>query len=162
MNNTRLTRIELFAFNTRPSFLHGTESSGCWYGVLKLTCGEHISYGECILCAGDNAVDLIKWGSFLKTASHCTIEEALELIRLHGREWTPNQRALLKNALESMKQSIQLLPVIVSGAGRYERRDNTYLHRAQPRLLKIMQDKRNLDMDPSLLFDESVSYYSLL
>ncbi|WP_342565590.1 hypothetical protein NST84_10910 [Paenibacillus sp. FSL R7-0345] len=100
MINDRLSRIELFAFSSRPSFMHHSEPYGCWYGVLKLTCGKQICYSDCVLCAGDHAVDLIKWGSFLKGICHCTIEEADDYVRLHGREWTPDQLILLKAALE--------------------------------------------------------------
>ncbi|MEC0167330.1 hypothetical protein [Paenibacillus graminis] len=160
MSNSKLSRIELFAFDTRPSFIHGSEPSGCWYGVLKLTCGQQISYGKCILCAGDNAVDLIKWGSFLKHIRNCTIEEAFELIRLHGQEWAPNQSKLLQAALDNMLQTGQLRTKVVAGAGRYEHRANTCLSSREPVLHYIKQFKSHLDS--SLLFNESVYYYSLV
>lgn len=160
MNNSRLSRIELFAFDTRPSFMHGSEPSGCWYGVLKLTCGQQISYGKCILCAGDNAVDLVKWGSFLKNIRNSTIEEAFELIRLHGQEWAPNQRNLLHAALDNMLQTGQLRMKIAAGAGRYEHRINSFLPSREPVLHYTKQSKS--PPDSSILFNESVSYYSLV
>jgi hypothetical protein len=160
MNNARLSRIELFAFNTRPSFLSGSESSGCWYGVLKLTCGRQTGYGECILCADDNAVDLIKWGSYLKSLRHCSIEEAFEVVSLHGLEWAPNQRTLLQAALDSMLQTGHHRTQIAAGAGRFDQRLNICYSSIEPVLPPIQQVKRQLK--PSLLFEESVCYYSLV
>ena len=160
MNNARLSRIELFAFNTRPSFLSGSESSGCWYGVLKLTCGRQISYGECILCADDNAVDLIKWGSFLKNVRNCTVEEALEITRLHGQEWAPSQWTLLQAALDSMLQTRYLRAKTAAGTGRNGLRGNAYSSSADslPHDIKYAQGH----LSPAQLFGESVSYFSLV
>lgn len=160
MDNTRLSRIELFAFNTRPSFMHRLEPSGCWYGVLKLTCGEQISYGECILCADDNAVDLIKWGSYLKPMRHCTVEEAFGLIQLHEQEWAPNQRTLLQSALASIHQAGQLRSEITAGASRNEYRINTCYPGTESASQGIHQAEDQ--PDSSLLFEEAVAYYSLL
>ncbi|CAM4291751.1 hypothetical protein [Paenibacillus typhae] len=137
MINNRLSRIELFAFSSRPSFMHHSEPYGCWYGVLKLTCGQQICYSDCVLCAGDHGVDLIKWGSFLKGICHCTIEEAADYVRLHGREWNADQLILLKTALDSMFISTGHIPM-KSGDGA-----DSYLN-------------------PATLITEAVSYYSLL
>lgn len=160
MSNARLSRIELFSFHNCPSFLQENEVSGCWFGVLKLTCGEQISYGVSILCAGDNAVDLIKWGAFLKSVRHCTVEEALGQLHLHGQEWAPNQRILLQTALENILQAQQLQLKTVGTGGRTEHRHHASLagiERAQP---YMKGEERG--PDPSLLFKESVAYYSLV
>ncbi|MBP2112793.1 hypothetical protein [Paenibacillus silagei] len=155
MINARLSRIELFAFSCRPSFMHISEPYGCWYGVLKLTFGGQISYGNCILCAGDNAVDLIKWGSFLKEICHCTVEEATEYVRMHGQEWAPNQLNMIKTALDSMFiQNDQIRMKVGAGSERYRHQ------RTEQRIHSINTAKSHLN--PTILFAESVSYYSLL
>lgn len=161
MDNTRLSRIELFAFHTRPAFMHRLEPSGCWYGMLKLTCGEQISYGECILCADDNAVDLIKWGAFLKPMRHCTVEEAAGLIQQHEQEWAPNQQALLQSALAGMLQTRQLRTEITAGASRKEYRIYSCIAGTEAAPPHGIHESEN-PPDSAMLFEAAVAYYSLL
>lgn len=85
MNSDRLSRIELFAFDTRPSFARKPVLAGSVYLVLRLTCGEQVYYGECVVTMNGKALDLIKWGAFLLSIHHSSLEELLMEVRLHGQ-----------------------------------------------------------------------------
>ncbi|ASA20152.1 hypothetical protein [Paenibacillus donghaensis] len=119
MNSARLSRIELFAFDNRPSFAHRSIQNGCWYLVLRLTSGEHISYGECVVPMNGEAIDLIKWGAFLRSIHRSTLEEAFQTMQQMKQEWTSSQLSLLQSALSGMLNAQYPRLTVAAGSARH-------------------------------------------
>lgn len=156
MDSSRFTRIELFAFHTRPSFLYSPIQSGCWYLILRLTCGEKISYGECMVAMNRKSIDLIKWGDFLRDIRSSTLKEAFEVMNQQRHKWSPFQLTLLQSALTGMLQNQYSWLDIALGSH--------YTHNYGPcnkgsyyRTLRSCDDVMS-----NRLFDESIAYFSLI
>ncbi len=160
MNSDRVMRIELFAFDTRPSFANRPTRAGSMYLILRLTCGEQVSYGECVIFKGGQVTDLIKWGAFLKCIHHATLEEVLMTLRLHEKEWTTNQQVLLQSALFNLLQARYPRLKIAAGSARNEH----HIALSIPHTASMIYSTNRCyeDLNLSQLFDESVSYYSIL
>ncbi|RCX23759.1 hypothetical protein DFP94_1011361 [Fontibacillus phaseoli] len=159
MNSARISRIELFAFDAKPSFTKKPQQPGCLYLVLRLSCGEQISYGECVVPKKDNGMDLIKWGAFLRCIRFATLEEGFMAVRFHEREWTTSQLELLQSALSGLQQPwSHRFKIAVGSAGQvYE------VPSPIPRTwLSFPLNQQSGDWSLSRLIDESVSYFSLL
>lgn len=105
MDNSRLSHIELFAFDTNPSFTDRFVVPGSLYLLLRLTCGEQTCYGECVISPDGHQFDVTKWGVYLRCIHHSTAQESWKTLRLHEEEWTPGQVALLQSALSGMDEA---------------------------------------------------------
>ncbi|MBT2288919.1 hypothetical protein J7E73_07140 [Paenibacillus albidus] len=160
MNSGRLSRIELFAFDKQPSFAYRSIRTGCLYLVLRLTCGEQVSYGECEVSMQGKTIDLIKWGSFLRCIRRSTLEEALMTMGDQRQNWTSSQLVLLQSALSGMLRARSPQLQIASGSARYEHQLNVPVPHAISMSYPMNQHIGHLNV--SLLFDESISYCSLL
>lgn len=161
MNQIKLSRIELFAFDSPPSFLYGAEQADpCNYGVLKLTCGNQSGFGVCILSKDALAVDLIKWGSFLTDIRHHTLEEAFEIVRYKGLIWSTNQHELVKMALLELFEVKYLQYKIAAGAEFRGYDYRSQVMKSRPK--SLIHNRKNYDITSENLIDESSSYFSLL
>ncbi|MCL6457636.1 MAG: hypothetical protein K6T85_06485 [Gorillibacterium sp.] len=108
MNERKLSQIELFAFDEPQCFYNEVGKLGnCRYGILKLTCGEEMGWGECIMSANTKAVDLIKWGAFLRDISKHSLDEAMAIVRRAGSSWQQNQLEVVQMALLDMSARLQ-------------------------------------------------------
>lgn len=159
MCSDRLSRIELFAFDTRPSFADKPVAAGSSYLVLKLTCGEQVCYGEGMVSMKGKALDLIKWGAYLLSIQHATLEEVLMTVRLHGQEWTTSQLELLESASIHLNQASYPRFKMAAESGRHRNQGNI----APPPTPTVSCPVhwRTEKLSISRLIDESVSYYSI-
>jgi len=111
MDPRRLSRIEIFVFNTPEPIHYGMEADpGSRYGILKLTCKEGCSWAACLICTPTTTFDLIKWSSFLRMICHCRLEEAIDKVHTHGSEWDRTQYELVHEALANLKAKLRDYP----------------------------------------------------
>ncbi|AIQ57013.1 hypothetical protein [Paenibacillus borealis] len=154
MNSHKLSHIELFAFDTTPSFTDRPVRAGSLYLLLRLTWGEQICYGECLIPLDGQSFDLTKWGAPLRCIHHSTVEEIEVTLRRKEQEWTTGQLGLLQSALSGILQA--RVPV-TAGYTRHEQQVNS------PALfIPYPGNRRFRELTLSRLIDESVAYYSIL
>lgn len=155
MNSHKLSQIELFAFDTTPSFADRPVRAGSLYLLLRLTWGEQICYGECLIPLDGHSFDLTKWGAPLRCIHHSTVEEIEVTLRRKEQEWATGQLGLLQSALSGI---LQVRVPVTAGYGRHAHQGNS--HAAfTPYPVK---NSRFRELTLSRLIDESVAYYSIL
>ncbi|KAA9005384.1 hypothetical protein F4V43_07890 [Paenibacillus spiritus] len=152
MDRGAIIGIELFAFRSRPSFSRLAPSPGHGYVVLRLSAHGYTGCGECAVPLNGQALDLIKWGSFLKELRLSTPEEAFALLMTGEREWSPCQRQALQSALSGwvLARSADLLTAVSGGSVR-SGASGSKGDRDRPELCAL-----------AALIEESESYYSIL
>lgn len=153
MDNSRLTKMELFAFSGRPSFLYKPVHAGCWYILLKLSYQDRVSYGGCEVAVSGKGMDLVKWGACLKSIRSCPVEEMPEALYHMGEEGLFHQQTMMETAFHGLMEVCQQNFKMASGAARHE----SYRFPSVKKTAHPQAPLKNL----SVLHDESVAYYSI-
>lgn len=173
MDQRRLTRIEVFVFNSPEPIHYGMEATqDCRYGILKLTCKGGCSWGACLLSANTKTFDLIKWSSFLRTIYHCRLEEAMDKVHSEGAEWEQVQLELVRGALQDLKAKLQGKSCVghiqqgrlyrVAAAGGDTREGRLYYKPSKTISNASFQKHSCLEPDTADLINKSISYFSIL
>ena len=160
MDSRRITSIELFALETQPVLTGISGRTAARLLVLRLSIDEHVSYGECVISLNGRSLDLIKWGSYLRSIRNCTLEEALTKAQLQHKGWTTHQVQLLQAALAGLVRSVHPPLKIASGSAKIEYQG--YMSVSQRSSVSYSLYQRTGGWKVSRLFEEAVSYYSIL
>lgn len=149
--SSKLTKIELFLFNTKPTFYNDSNKINSPHILLKVSCTAGSGYGICPISPSESSINLICWGAFLKCITSATLDEALHIVQQKGREWSFEKQTLLNHALLNIVElSSQNYLKVASGHSREE----TYVINT----MTTTQPFGSIDL--SLLIKESSSYYS--
>ncbi|AIQ39952.1 hypothetical protein MKZ24_30160 [Paenibacillus sp. FSL R7-0297] len=156
MNSNKLSQIELFAFDTTPSFADRPVRAGSLYLLLRLTWGEQIHYGACEIeiTRSGQSFDLTRWGAPLRCIHHSTVEEILVTLRRKEQEWATGQLGLLQSALSGI---LQVRVPVTAGHGEHAHQGNSHAV-----FTPYPVNSRFRELTLSRLIDESVAYYSIL
>jgi hypothetical protein len=159
-NQNRITGIQLFQFDVPSCYRYGEGLlTDCHYGLLKMTCGDHTGWSECIMSANDaKHFDLVQWSSFLQLLKKPTLPEAFETMNFHREIWGETKTELIRIALLDLaarvqsKKLIELLPAgqkvpVAAGSGVRTpiRSDQVHIHPGSHRtLLETINEAQSL------------------
>lgn len=171
MAQSRLSRIEVFAFNEPQAIHHGMiASESDRYGILKLTSHNEHSWGSCIITNNAKSFDLIKWATFLRSIRNCQLDEALTIVNCQSTVWEPDQLVMVQMALLDLSAKlqgkfhtghIQLDRLHVAVAGGNSQGGRLY-YRPSKSLSGLSLQKRNWpDWNTTELIDKSIAYFSI-
>lgn len=150
--SNKLTKIELFLFDTKPTFYYDFNKANHPYILLRLSCAERSGCGICQIQPSGNTIDLISWGAFLKCITASTLDEALNIVQQKGKQWSVEKQSLLSHALLNITEvsSQTYLKEAIGSTGE----ESLLLNR-----VAAAQQLSSIDL--SELIKESSSYYSI-
>jgi hypothetical protein len=119
-DQSRITEIQLFQFDVPSCYRYGEGVlTDCHYGLLKMTCGDHTGWSECIMSANDaKHFDLVQWSSFLQLLKKPTLPEAFETMNHLRETWGETKTELIRIALLDLSaraQSKKLFELLLPG-----------------------------------------------